>query len=275
MQVAADSSKIDRPAIVHHYTSQPGLLGIIRTKSLWASSILYLNDSAEWQYAIKVMQDQVIPILEARPDARLKDYCEQVLSFLTDLKKVDYFVGSFSEEPDLLSQWRAYSGEGVGFSIGFDFARLGELAVKQDFRLFRCKYDPVRQIEDINFIISKSKEKLRDEGLEKAIQYSVGALLLIGPALKDVSFREEKEWRLISKPIGPDAHVLLRPGKSMLIPYSEFSLDDEKKKTPITKVIVGPTPHMELSIASVRRLLVASGLDTVPVEPSAVPFRNW
>ena len=31
------------PAVLHHYTSSDGLLGIIQTRELWATNVLYLN----------------------------------------------------------------------------------------------------------------------------------------------------------------------------------------------------------------------------------------
>ncbi len=39
------------PPLLHHYTDQRGLLGIIREKEIWATSIWNLNDSAEFQHA--------------------------------------------------------------------------------------------------------------------------------------------------------------------------------------------------------------------------------
>jgi hypothetical protein len=34
----------DKSSLLYHYTTQTGLLGIIRDRALWASSILHLND---------------------------------------------------------------------------------------------------------------------------------------------------------------------------------------------------------------------------------------
>ena len=37
---------------------------------------------------------------------------------LSEFKKVETFVASYSTEHDLLSQWRSYSGEKVGYFLG-------------------------------------------------------------------------------------------------------------------------------------------------------------
>ena len=43
--------------IVYHYTSQTGLLAIIKTKKIWATDIYYLNDSAEMKHAWKIAKE--------------------------------------------------------------------------------------------------------------------------------------------------------------------------------------------------------------------------
>jgi hypothetical protein len=42
------------PPLIYHYTTQAGLLGIIRRRELWASSILHLNDASEFGYAFGI-----------------------------------------------------------------------------------------------------------------------------------------------------------------------------------------------------------------------------
>ena len=40
--------------ILYHYTSLEGLLGIIESKSIWATNVLYLNDASELNYSINL-----------------------------------------------------------------------------------------------------------------------------------------------------------------------------------------------------------------------------
>jgi hypothetical protein len=42
----------DQEAKLYHYTNQSGLIGIITNRETWATHIRYLNDSAEFEYAV-------------------------------------------------------------------------------------------------------------------------------------------------------------------------------------------------------------------------------
>jgi hypothetical protein len=68
-----------------------------------------------------------------------------------------------------------------------------------------------------------------------------------------------------------------RPGRSMLIPYRKIPIGNDDKFDSIREIVVGPTPHPELSVASVITLAKAAGLanpDKI-VETTSIPFRNW
>ena len=90
--------------------------------------------------------------------------------------------------------------------------------------------------------------------------------------LKHPKFKEENEWRLVMW--FPNEELRFREGKSMLIPYSAFYLSDEKKNMPIRRVIIGPTPHRELSKYSVEGLLEGNGIKDCEISFSEVPFRE-
>ena len=52
------------PRFLYHYTSQQGMLSIINDRKIWASDILYLNDAAEFELAIKIAHSEI----KARPE---------------------------------------------------------------------------------------------------------------------------------------------------------------------------------------------------------------
>ncbi len=52
----AFSKTPDKP--IYHYTSQEGLIGILRDRVLWATKIQYLSDSAEFSYAYGLLQPE-------------------------------------------------------------------------------------------------------------------------------------------------------------------------------------------------------------------------
>ena len=50
------ADKTELPPRLYHYTSQEGLLGILSSKTLWATRIQYLNDSTEFAYTLALLQ---------------------------------------------------------------------------------------------------------------------------------------------------------------------------------------------------------------------------
>lgn len=93
--------------------------------------------------------------------------------------------------------------------------------------------------------------------------------------LKHQSFKEEREWRLISIP-KMVSELCFRKGKSMIIPFFNLALGPDRN-TYLDSVIVGPTPHAELAIASVKMLLRKLQLSRPDkkVEGTSIPYRNW
>ena len=45
--------------LLYHYTTQEGLLGILRDKCIWATDIRYLNDTSEGQIFTKLFLDEL------------------------------------------------------------------------------------------------------------------------------------------------------------------------------------------------------------------------
>jgi Protein of unknown function (DUF2971) len=148
----------------------------------------------------------------------------------------EVFVASFSENPDLLSQWRAYTGGGAGFSIGFQTENILSRAVKQHFRLVKCIYDPSIQKRIIKKLLaSVCAHYVRTR--EFTLVSLRCALLMAGVAavLKHPSFAEEREWRIVSDymyghPFDNKIATKWRPGHSTLIPYTEFLLSGNKRR---------------------------------------------
>jgi len=137
---------------VFHYTDSAGLLGILSSKSLFATHYRYLNDVSEGS----LIRDLILPILEdeiteinskLRERSLLRGFYEfhgvrgnrlQAEGFYTSLvnsldNTTPPFVLSFCRHTEaktikhgLLSQWRGYAGS-AGFAIEFDEPQLCEL----------------------------------------------------------------------------------------------------------------------------------------------------
>jgi hypothetical protein len=48
-------------ALLYHYTDQRGLLGILRSQSIWATHIRYLNDSSEYNH-VQISLSRAFPV---------------------------------------------------------------------------------------------------------------------------------------------------------------------------------------------------------------------
>ena len=143
---------------IFHYTDAGGLVGILKSKCLFASDYRYLNDSTE----VSLIKKHILPIFEAETTAITaklveegflsKDYYRELGNRASSLEAENlyrafvrgfdavspFFVTSFckpdaeSEEYEngVLSQWRAYSRMG-GFALEFDESGLDKKAKRE------------------------------------------------------------------------------------------------------------------------------------------------
>lgn len=272
---------------IFHYTSPSGLLGIIESKSIWATNLHYLNDRAEFVHAIHTAELELQHARKKVTSTTEAAFLDRLNNELKSLEGIPIYVSSFSEEGDLLSQWRAYCPNGNGFSIGFEYPQLEPLLKRQSFSLHLCIYDHELQHSIIKELIDETLTQFRSfQARPDSSASSVECTLLqtfnyrfveVGPCLKHPAFSEEKEWRMISWPIRDDhPQIRHREGRSMIIPYFEFKLAEEDEKLALSEVIIGPTPHPGLSRNSVISLLRSmSVLASYSVKLSKVPYRGW
>lgn len=47
------------PETLYHYTNQEGFLGIISSKKIWATDILFLNDAIEFEYSVNLLKNSI------------------------------------------------------------------------------------------------------------------------------------------------------------------------------------------------------------------------
>jgi len=285
------------PDTLYHYTTQAGLIGIIRDMEIWATHTQYLNDRREYVHAIGLVRDAIDGRLKSVADAVAKEVLEEMFARVSDnLASINVCVCSFSEDGDSLSQWRAYCEPMAGYAIGFDSAFLAARGAKQQFVLTPCLYRSNEQSQFVNdFLDRVVAENLRHRDLpEGSDDYEfwhtggnfVAFLHRIAPVLKDKSFESEREWRLISRPLmNTNPNFAYRPGRSMVVPFFKIQLGieaDEVGSQRYHRVVVGPTPNAKQALGSVRNLLASMKLmnsftpgGPVHVDESAVPYRAW
>jgi 5-carboxymethyl-2-hydroxymuconate isomerase len=266
-----------RPRLLYHYSSGSALLGILESRSIWATNIRFLNDSTEYRFALEMAKSLVANRKENTRNRITAGLYEVLKDRLTSEFQKEVFVSSFSERPDQLSQWRAYCLPHGGYAIGF---RSKEIVNSRNSSatgwLVRCRYDEESQlslIEELFKVVEEYAEENRALASDRVYRESyklVGRLLpLVAPALKDPSFAEEQEWRLVRSAESFDGFPLFRSALSMLVPYHEHQLAAPGESLPIEEVIVGPTPHPKLAIEGVGGLLASHRLSETKTKPSS------
>ncbi len=298
------------PPILYHYTTQQGLLGIITSKELWASHTQYLNDVREFRHALDIVRDELSAVAnEAGRDRHTrKCLAEMQDALIPGMEDINVCVCSFSERGDDLSQWRAYGGKTSGLAVGFSGELLRE-ACNECGWLAPVLYDE----EEQRGLVRRLLEDVLEENLDpkksaesKVLGGNLGAYLYrYAPILKNKSFAEEREWRIITRPrMCTGDRFGYRIGPSTLIPYFRVALD-KQKFLGIREIHVGPTPRPEQSRSAITGLLTKFGVtvfdppshwdehsrriygesfkdvfgvtpdDAVKVRCSSVPYRNW
>jgi hypothetical protein len=283
-----------------HYTTAGGLKGILENKCIWASDSAFLNDSSEIRYAgwaveghLKNMIEEIKlsnPAPDSQEQKRL-NVIGQAKEALANFNRVEEYTGSapyivdgatyvscFTANPDQLSQWRGYGGQ--GYSVGFTRDSLNKLIVEGDPRpvvgkviqvgygqpavneLFREIYDFFKNYPDPPFLLPSATGLIT----------TVSAILPQLAKVKHDAFKEEQEWRVVVSRYasGPASTLYFREGPR-LIPYLKLRFNPSD----VAFVYIGPGGDFHDKRA-LRAFLMANGYDVnrVWIEHSSAPFRG-
>lgn len=176
-----------KSSLVYHYTTAEGLKGIIENHCVWATNVNFLNDISEYHHGVNVIREE-IEKYEVEPEKLLTAKIEPtavarwnakgliISNVQQKLKEADYslwtFVTSFFDSTatltkatlpdagDILEQWRAYSRDAAGFSIGFDKFALEKHLSGSDYGVTglwttagRCTYELEQKKRKVKRII--------------------------------------------------------------------------------------------------------------------------
>ena len=232
------------------------------------------------------------------------------------------FTDDSAQEPasggnpgDRLSQWRAYCGAGRGISLGFDFEALHGKEPGKSWvldgcvaYLVNCIYDAESKranLKTVADLVIPSVRKFWETGSipeyceehESSFaafrQQTLLVWIMSASTFKDPAFAEEKEWRVVilgrgdkgpmSSKGAPDMAVKFRNGPLGITPYLHFPLRLSSPSSPLRRIVIGPTPHMQESIKAVEMILEDRGMtlrseehpDGIEVFSSLIPYRDW
>lgn len=261
------------------------MLGVVGNKEIWATKIQYLNDDNEYKLAFKIAKEYFERLLLRGNEESMRIRIEKCIASLSNVENVHICICSLSENGDLLSQWRGYSKSLGGYSIGFNKEELENYLNDNGFDLKKCIYSTEDQRNIIHKEIDSVLLKFDDTAgpnphYTPTDPYGSQEMCLrlsrISPIIKDPSFSEEREWRIISRGGISLFKLDYRQGPSMLIPYFKIKLNEAKNKL-IQEIIVGHTPHLQLAKSSTEAFVIKHYPNShrPHVRTSAIPFRNW
>jgi len=207
--VSDEEEIIESP--IYHYCSIDSFMNIIKTGEIWASHHGSMNDSSESRLFYEVLYD----IGQSKANSSSIDKINTFLrNFEINLK--DYYIASFSKNPDILSQWYMYGNKGKGVCIGFNpesfhvKKHIPHMTLDDNERIgiFNVSYQNENQEALASDLIA-----LVIEDLWNSTPPSIEKLSL---AMKHKSFEQEKEVRIVEVQLGqtlmnPDVSALRTP----------------------------------------------------------------
>lgn len=217
--------------LLYHYASNQKGLGILSSKSIRLSDIRKSNDYKELTLLFPDIFDEILVLFKKSPfefkyegqngEEALKSLLNITCHMIYDnIKCGDFsnFVFCFSEQCDLLSQWRGYAYDGQGISIGFS-KELLKRKCNEDTSIFKLekviyldeekrkqiiKEQAAEVIKELRFLrkwiidnMTHDDLSLDTDGLLGFNFYGlIESLFIDSLKYKPIGFEEEKEWRL-------------------------------------------------------------------------------
>ena len=267
------------PGHLFHYTDLEGVKGIFTSRTLWLSKFTATNDISEIKLAIEHFQGfaaRKARALDSAEGVFLNKAAEQLEGF----RRTNICLASFCEQHDLLSQWRSYGNDGRGIALGFNSARLLEVAKANGLRLLRCVYEPAeheRISASLTDMLLEARRALPDGGGDELVAAFNDVFLRVAPVIKDHRFGEEREWRLVSSPVGfdhPGIIAVLKGNQASVKLTVKLTGDSEGMSNMIPRITIGPTldPHNVSDAIDV--LSQRNGFHISAIGISEIPYRR-
>jgi hypothetical protein len=253
---------------------------ILESKEFWAHDARLSNDRREITYAMGLMK---LAIDSMKKDDHFNRYVGRAIGILDDpFNPIEYqfpqgylFLASFSEKPNLLSQWRAYAPTN-GYCLGFDSEALKKSVQDSGFSFGKIEYDLSKAVKAFqNQIKSYVAECVLLVGADESIEDCVERILFKIPQFaaiaKHESFSEEREWRAYS--FQEDSNgVGFYAGNDSIRPFKRISLGSETGTiASLREVIIGPSEdHHLLRQWTIDYLRSLGYRNFRPDEPNAI-----
>ena len=286
-----------------HYTSLDAFRSILRSKEMWLSRVLDMNDTSEIVGGATIIAEGLAeygPKIFLNPPYAALEVGQQ-FDARRPMLETDTYVLSLcehgsDEETDRLAMWRAYGHNGNSLCLVLrKDTMLGQKAQGR----FAVQWSPIdyqspaqlkarlrqrlEQIEDTFRALPKAVAALPPQLLGMLIAQCAVPLVL---GHKHVAFRDEREIRFVRSRIlqplvPPDGagyrtvHSSGRAKSVFVLPlrnYPEFPVNADLSAM-LDHIIVGPSHQQDQMYSEVRDSLDAEGLTQVRIHRSEIPYR--
>jgi hypothetical protein len=273
--------------LIYHYCPPQAFLEIIRSQTIWHSAYYTLNDLSERRWAYSQFEKAVNQI-KGEVEKTFTDAVRAMVDMA--LRTSLIMISSYSLDPDVLSQWRAYADDGRGFAIGFKAKQM-----QMPAKALRVLYDEDAQLRELVGNLKHTHDYEKSIGFKfddnfQSHLFNIGLDLC---AYKHPTFREEKEIRRAHvSGLVPEAESIkimalgaldqdgnrlseameihFRSSRGILIPYVALDYSNRGQASPVKEIILGPkNKNAEFNI---ELFLTTVGMKDVTVRRSAVPY---
>jgi hypothetical protein len=257
-----------KPKRLYHYTSIKALQQILKSKKILSTKISYLNDHSEAIEGYKLAKEIIKRKIQLNADAK------NTLTKHIGPSPGNEFIFSFTELEDDLSYWKYYGKNGCYISI--DTNSLIEYGKQNEKYYFgKCIYDQFGKEK----ILNKYIDEYISEGDDEFPPYPINRVCNL---LKNKSFREENEWRLISRLLSyRNSEIEFICSNGIITPRHSIHFKDFDT-FPIKEICIGPSDQIsqKRNEDSVKGMIFQyyqedRGLyKKIKIKSSKVPFRS-
>ncbi len=302
-----------QPETLYHYTTVEGLLGIVRSRSLWVSDVEFMNDAQELRFGRPELRAALVeqadrlcpPESEDSPDCSratllrsAAEHLDQPAGIFASRQWHAVYVACFCESEDLLSQWRGYGSSG-GFAIGFRRSSLEALeraaTPSLDERLATLLAGSQEVVERPSSPRTPTDIRLAKVAYgEEAVDAVVDDVLrriAEEPTTHPVAQGYYRSKTVLLPSLATIKHGAFREEREWRLiisaSFGEASVEFRMAhlgvipyvelplpERAIVSVVVGPGEQSELRRHGVERLLDENGLEDVEVRDTTAPFRG-
>lgn len=274
--------------MVYHYCKLDTFLKIIQNKTIRLSDVEKSNDYTERVFFENKVHEKLVEVIKqnwpeelVKKMLKIEELCRKEINTSNVL-----YAACFSEEKDMLSQWRGYADDGAGVSIGFSKEILSAVNdVEYGLTFRKICYDEKKQEKFVRDYVGVILQTMNKKNLFASFaEVYENRIEEIG-CMKSPGFVEEKEWRLC-KAMTPELRID-REGtfkdfgiskvheqciRNQIVTYIDLSFEKIFNSV-IGEVVIGP--KAKVSEVDIRRSLYMNGFteNKIKISKASVTYR--